>query len=142
MTANISHRRNGDWLDRVIDTGTPPNDPAVESGSIPARHLRLSLADGQLTNDGADVETVTVEVVDGLEVVRGTDPADATVLNHDGDVTLTIDDVEMTKTLAKGSVAFDLTTEKPAGSTIEIVAESLADHPAESDRAEIEVIQA
>lgn len=102
--------------------------------------LRVTTQDGQVLNDGIDTETVTITVVDGLEIARGTDPADATVLDYDGDMTVTVDGVETAKTLTKGSVSFDVTTEKQAGSTIEVVAESLADYPAESDSAEIEVI--
>jgi hypothetical protein len=56
-------------------------------------------------------------------------------------VTLFVDGQKTTKTLSNGSVSFDLTTDKPAGSEIEIVAKSLATHPAERDSAIIEVIQ-
>jgi len=123
--------------------GKTPNQTFAFPHFSPARVTHVFIQDGQVANDGSDTETITVEVVDGLEVARGTDPAEATVLDYDGDVTLTIDGaVETTKTLTDGSVSFDVTTEKPAGTTIEIVAESLADHPAESDRVEIEVTQA
>jgi len=104
------------------------------------RRLSVSLDDGQVTTGGSDTETVTIEVVDGLEVAEGTDPTDAAVLYYDGDVTLSVDGVETTKTLTNGRVEFDLTTEKSTDSEIEIVAESLADHPAESDSAIIEVV--
>ena len=111
-------------------------------GHLPFRICRVLVGGREIRNDGTDTTMVTVKIVDGLEVTRGTDSAEATVLDCEGDVTLTIDGVETTKTLTDGSVSFDITTEKPAGSTIEIEAESLADHPAEGDRAEIEVIQA
>lgn len=104
--------------------------------------LLVQLSARSVKNDGNSISTVTIKVVDGLEVARGTDPAEATVLDYGGDVSLTIDGAETTKTLTDGSTSFDLTTEKPAGSTIEIVAESLASHPSESDSATIEVIQA
>jgi len=103
-------------------------------------HLRVTTANQEITNDGSDTETVNVAVVDGLEVMRGTDPTNATVLDYNGDVTLSVDGQQTTKTLTNGSVSFDLTTDKPAGSEIEIVAESLADHVAESDSATIEVV--
>lgn len=97
---------------------------------------------GDLLNDGTDTETVTIEVIDGLNVARGTDPSKAAVLDYDGDVILSVDGQQTTKTLTNGSVSFGLTTDKPAGSEIKIVAESLADHPAESDSATIEVVTA
>jgi len=115
---------------------------ATEYGTIPYRHLHLSLADAQVTNDGTDTETVTISVVDGLDVARGDVPENATVLDHSGDVILFVDGQQTTKTLTNGKVEFDLTTDKPAGSEIEIVAESLADHPAESDSAIIKVVSA
>jgi len=73
----------------------------------------------------------------GLDVSRGDSP---TVLDYNGDVIITVDGQQTTKTLTNGSVEFDLTTDKSAGTEIEIIAESLADHPAESDRATIEVV--
>jgi hypothetical protein len=105
-------------------------------------HLNMTLDDVVITNNGVDTEQIEITLVDGLEVVRGTDPTEATVLDYDGDITLTVDGIEMTKTLTNGSVKFNITTDKPAGSEIEIVAESLADHPAESDSATIEVVSA
>ena len=141
MSSIEHHHSDGDdWLTE-FDYRWSNGDYATAYGSTPYRHLRLSLDDGSAVNDGSDIETVTIEVVDGLEVARGTGPAEATVLDYNGDVTLRIDDSEVVKTLSNGSVSLDLTTEKPAGSTIEIVAESLADHPAESDRVEIEVVK-
>jgi len=111
-------------------------------GHLPYRVLVVTFADVQGSNDGTDSETVTVEVVNGLEVARGTDADDATVLDYDGDVTISVDGATTTKTSTNGSISFDLTTDKPAGSEIEIVAESLADHPAERDSATIEVMSA
>jgi hypothetical protein len=104
--------------------------------------IHLKAEDENLLNDGADTETVTVTIRDGLEVASGTDPANSTVLDYDGDVTISVNDNTTTKTLTNGSVTFDVTTTKSAGSEIEIAAESLTNHPAESDSATIEVVSA
>lgn len=130
------HNDGDDYVTEQVDTG---NQVAEVYGHIPYRHLLVTVSDGQIANDGEDTETVTVEAVDGLEVARGTDPTEASVLDYDGDMTVTVDGQEVTKTLTNGSVEFDITTEKSAGSTIEIVAESLVDHPAKSDSVTIEV---
>jgi hypothetical protein len=128
----------GDRVIEITDTGVQ------EALSSHSRFylLVVSIEDGEMVNNGTDTETVTIEVVNGLEVARGAARENATVLDYDGDVTITIDGVETTKTLTHGSVSFGVTTEKPATSTIEAVAEALSDHPAESDSAEIEVTQA
>lgn len=130
--------KDGD--DYVTEQVTTDAQTAEIYGSLPYRVLRITLGDGQVLNDGSDTETITVSVVDGLEVVRRTDSANATVLDYDGDVSLSVDGEKVSKTLTNGSVEFDITTDKPAGSEIEIVAESLADHVAESDSATIEVV--
>jgi len=127
---------DGVYVKQLIHTG---NQTAVKPEYSPRRHLQLSVSEGQLKNDGKDSATVTIKVVSGLDVARGDDP---TVLDHDGDVTLSVDGQQTTKTLTNGSVSFDLTTDKPAGSEIEIVAESLVDHPTERDSATIEVVSA
>lgn len=137
--SSTKFERDGAWIVERVDTGT---QVAEINGHIPARHLRLSVNDYQVSNDGTDTEAVTVEVVDGLEVARGADPSDATVLDYNGDVTMSIDGVEVMKTLTNGSVSFGLTAEKSAGETIDIVAKSLADHPAKSARVFIEVVSA
>lgn len=80
--------------------------------------------------------------MDGLEVIRGTDSRNATVLNYDGVLYLYVDGQQTTKSLTNGSVEFDISTDKPVGSKIEIVAESLDKHPAESDTATIKVVSA
>lgn len=137
----VQYEKNGGYINTQIYTNADnANSPATIYKSNIYRHLTISPSIAKLRNDGTDTETVSVEVVDGLEVAKGTDPANATVLDYNGDVTLTIGGVETIKTLTNGSVEFDLTTDKPAGSEIEIVAESLADHPAESDSATIEVV--
>jgi len=136
----IEYERNGDWIEELTKTPTELNDPARVHKWKAYRWLSVSLSDGQVATGGTDTETVTVSAVNGLKVVRGTDPTDATVLSHDGDVTVIIDGTETTKTLSDGSVSFDLMTTKSAGSEIEIVAKSLLDHPADPDRAIIEVV--
>lgn len=108
----------------------------------PYRVFRVSTDDAQVANDGTDTETVTVDVVDGLEVARGTDFADAAVLDVDDDATLLVDGVGQTVTITAGTGSIDVTTTTSAGSSIEIVAESLASAPADSDTAEIEVVSA
>lgn len=135
MSLSRYYRDNGDEF--VTEEVTTDTQTAEVRGHLPYRVCHVTLVDGQLTNDGTDTETITIDVVSGLDVTRGDSP---TKLDYDGDVTLTIDGVETTKTLTNGSVSFDVTTKKLSGSTIKIVAESLADHPAESDSATIEVV--
>lgn len=128
------HKHGDDYVTETITTST---QTAEVYGHIKYRQLRISLSESELINDGSDTETVTIEVVSGLDVSRGDPP---TMLDYNGDVTITVDGKQTTKTLTNGSLSFDLTTDKPAGSEIEIVAESLANHPAESDSATIEVV--
>lgn len=135
---NYTHNEGEPFVTEHVDTGT---QVAEITGHIPYHKLRAETEDGEIAGDGQDTETVTIEVVDGLEIARGSEADPAAVLDYDGDVTLSIDGVETTKALTDGSVSFEVTTEKLAGSTIEIVAESLADHPAESDSATIEVVE-
>ena len=102
--------------------------------------IRVTVEDGTVTNDGTDTERITVWLVN--EFMDPEKPFDdIAVLDRNDDVTVTVDGAELTKTLTNGIVSFDVTTEKSADSTIEIVAESLADHLAESDSATIEVTQ-
>jgi hypothetical protein len=134
--------KTGDYVLDKTTTNTGQETYNLGSANSGAyRRLHVSLSNGSVVNDSTDTETVTLSVVDGLEVARGAEPSNATVLDYDGDVTVTIDGVETTKTLTSGTTEFDVTTAKSAGSTIGIVAESLADHPAESSRATIEVLQ-
>lgn len=126
----------------VTEEVTTDAQTAEIHGHLPYRILSVTVGNGQISNGNTDTETVTVEVINGLEVARGTDRENATVLDYDGDVTLSIDGVETTKTLTDGSLSFNITTQKSAGSIIEIVAESLSDHPTESDSATIEVVSA
>jgi len=112
----------------------------VRKGLNKYRCLHIDTQDQSIINDGSDTETITVSVVDGLAVGEGIDPSNADVLSYDGGVAISVDGSETTKTLTNGSVEFDITTDKAADSEIEIAAKSLADHPAESDSATIEVV--
>lgn len=134
---NHTHTEGEDFLTTHIETDT---QTAKVTGEIPYRNINLYMGSKQIINDGADAATVTIEVVDGLEVANRTDPANATVLDYDGEVAVFIDGVETTKILTGGSVSFDVTTQKSAGSTIEIVAGGLSDHPSEGDTETIEVV--
>jgi len=137
--SSIRWARDGDHLVKLVETDV---QTAEVRGTNPARVLRVSTAgDGQLVNDGSATETLRVEVVDGLRVARGTDPADADVLDVDDDATLVVDGSEQTLTLMEGSGTLDVSTTAAAGSTIDVVARELASHPAESDRTQIDVVR-
>jgi len=138
-STEFTHNEGDDYITELTHTET---QTAETCGHLPYRHILLTISDDTIVNDGTDTIAISLSVVDGLEIARGTEPTDATVLDYDGDVTVTVDGIKTTKTLTNGSVEFDLTTDKQAGSEIEIVAESLADHPAESDSATVEVVQA
>lgn len=138
-STEYAHNDGDNFVTEQVDTG---NQVAEVYGHLPFRVFRVTLEDGQVANDDGDTETVSVKVVDGLEVARGAAHTDATVLDYDGDVTISVDGQQTTKTLTNGSVSFDITTDKAAGSEIEVSAESLADHPAESDSTTIEVVSA
>jgi hypothetical protein len=123
----------GEFVTETVET----DSQTVEKvGHIPYYQLRLTDDDGQLTNDGSDTETITVEVVNGLQRARGETPG---VLSYDGDVTLEIDGAETTKTVTDGSVSFDVSTSKPAGASIPVRAVGLNNHPADTDNVSIEV---
>jgi len=136
---DITYTKNDDWINKETDTGVPPNTPAIEHKWRSYRWLSVSLDDGYIVNNGSDTNTVTVRVVDGVEVARGSDPSNASVLSYDGDVVVTVDGSETTKTLSSGSLSFDLTTTKSAGDVITVKAVDLVDHPSESDVVNIEV---
>lgn len=135
-STEYTHNDGDEYVTELIHTDT---QTAEVYNHIPYRQIRVSLSDRQLLNDNSATATVTIDVVSGLDVARGDDP---TLLDYSGDVTLSVDGNETTKALTNGSVEFDLSTDKPVGSEVEIVAESLADHPTESDSATIEVISA
>jgi len=135
MSSTEYERRAGD--DYVTELVHTEAQTAEAYGHIPYRLLSVSVDDGQITNDGTDAETVKVECLSNLDMVSNNRK---TVLSYDGDVTLFVDGQQTTKTLTNGSVEFELTTDKPAGSEIEIIADSVIDHPAEADRVSIEVV--
>jgi hypothetical protein len=120
----------------VTETVETESQTVEKVGHIPYHQLRLATDDGQLTNDGSDTETLTVEVVNGLQRARGETPD---VLSYTGDVTLEIDGAETTKTVTDGSVSFDVSTSKPAGASITVRAVGLNSHPADPDNVSIEV---
>jgi hypothetical protein len=99
--------------------------------------IRCRSSPDSIQNNGTETAIITIEVVDGLQLARGETPA--AVLAYEGDVTLKIDGAETTKPMTAGSVSFDISTSKPAGSTITVRAVGLNDHAAESDGAMIEV---
>lgn len=128
------YERRGAFIKKFVESSTD-SDAMLPYGAF--RHLHIETDKQQIQNDNTDTETVTVKAVNGLDVARGNSP---TVLDYDGDLTLSVDGQQTTKTLTNGSVSFDIITDKSAGSEIEVVAESLSDHPAESDSATIEVV--
>jgi len=136
----VTYSRDGEDGDYIIKTVERENgsDWSIDPYK-PYRFLSLSLSGDQIINDGSDTVAITIELLDGLSIVRETD---VSVVSYDGDLTVLVDGVEQTKTLTNGSMSFELSTDKAAGSNIEVVAESLADHPAESDSAVIEVVKA
>jgi len=129
----FAHNDGDDYLTELTHTDF---QTAETYGHIPYRLLSVSVSKGSVVNDGTDTETVTIRCLSSLDMVNNNRE---TVLSYDGDVTVTVNGAEITKALTNGSVSFDLTTTKTAGSEIQVVTESLVDHPAESDRAIIEV---
>jgi len=128
------HEAGDDYVTEITHTDT---QTAEAYGHIPYRQFSVSMSDGQILNDATATETVTIKVVSGLNIASGDEPS---VLDYSGEVSVSVDDQQTTKTFTNGTVSFDLKTDKPAGSEIEIVAESLTNHPAESDSATIEVV--
>ena len=127
------YERNGTHVKKAVDGG----------GEMPHfktyRLLSVSPQDGKIINDGADTEKVTISVVDGLEVARGTGPAEATVLGEDHTATVEIDGSPVDVPITDGSGTKEITTTKRDGSTISVEAVGLDGVPAESDSATIEV---
>jgi len=139
-TENIEYvRETGDDFVTERDYRWTGGEYAEIRGHIPYRRLQVTPTDGTLISDGSATETITVTVVDGLEIARGTSPSNATVLDYDGDVMLSVDGSQTVKTLSNGSVSFDVTTTKSAGSEIKIIAESINNHPTDRDSAVVEV---
>lgn len=129
--------------DFVTEQVTTDAQTAEIYGHLPYRVLVVSLADGQIVNDGTDSVTVTVEIVDGLEIARGTDRIDATILDYDGTATLKIDGTEHSVTISGGTGTLDYATTQTAPATVEVQATALDAKPAEaSETVTIEVTQA
>lgn len=134
FSIEYTHNDGERYVTELVDTG---KQVAEIAGHIPYHKLRVETEDGEIIGDGEDTETVTISVISGLDFVSNNRE---TIIEYDGNVTLSVDRQQTIKTLANGSVSFELSTTKSAGSEIELVAGSLADHPAESDRATIEVV--
>jgi hypothetical protein len=133
IETRYSHTTGDKFVTETVET----DSQIVEKvGHIPYHQLRLTDDDGQLTNNGSDVETISVEVVNGLQRARGETPD---VIPYNGDVTVAIDGAETTKTVTDGSVSFDVSTSKPAGASITVRAVGLNNHPTDTDSVSIEV---
>lgn len=133
---SYEHADGDDHVTKLVVTDA---QTAESYGSIPYRHAVLSLEDAVLLNDGVDTETIGVEIVDGLEVARGTAPEDAAVLSEDATATLSIDGATVDVSLTGGSGTKTLTTTKSDGATIEVELVALSTGPVDGDRATIEV---
>jgi len=92
-----------------------------------------------VTGDGQDVETVTVEVVSGLETARSI-LSEADRFSYDGDCVVSVAGQERTVTLVDGTGRLEISTDQPAGETVRVRAQTLADHPARPDTIEVEVV--
>ena len=131
------HNSGDDYVTELIDTG---GQVAERYARVPYRHIVLTNGDGVILSDNTDTETVRVSVVDGLEVARGTDPAEATVLAEDHTATVEIDGSPVEVSITDGSGTKEITTTKSAGSTISVEAVGLDGVPVESsNRKTIEV---
>lgn len=130
---------NDDYVTERVTTDT---QTAEVYGHLPYRVVTVTPSDGEVLNDGADVETVTVEIVDGLSVARETNPDAASTLAESGTVTLSIDGATIDVTISDGIGTKDVTTTKAAGSTIDVETVAYDSGPIEGDSAAIEVIQA
>lgn len=105
--------------------------------------LYLSISSGSLQNDGENTVTATVSVVDGLEVARGTDPSEASVLDDDQTATVEIDGSPTEVSVTDGSGTKEIKTERTAGSTITVRAVGLDNSATDiSERKTIEVTEA
>lgn len=120
--------------DSVVEVH-PDRDIRVLRGRY--RELFVSLDDGQVTTGGTDTETVTVEVVDGVQLARGDDPDR---LDIDATLTCRVDGVEQSIEMTGGKATLDITTSKPAGATISVEAVGLNGVLCSNDAADIEVI--
>jgi hypothetical protein len=129
MDRTYTHDDTDDFVTEKVTTDV---QTAEIYGHIPYRVFVVSLAGGQVANDGEAVETVTVSVVDGLEVARGTDSPEATVLDYDGEATVEIAGTEHSVSISGGTGTLDYATTQPAPATVDVQATALSDVPAES----------
>lgn len=139
---NTTYEKNGRWIDKKIDTTSENNSPAVVPNKSPYIHLRINVDKDEIKNNSSDSVTVTIETVDGMEICQGTELTNASVLKHNGTANIRINEKVTTKEISDGILSFSLKTDKPTGTSINIVAESLLDDPAESDSTTIEVVSA
>lgn len=130
-----THDPGDKFVNELIDTGT---QVAEVTGHIPYHKLRVEADDGEIAGDGQDTETVTISVISGLDYVSNDRE---TVISYSGEVTGTVDGTERTAQITDGTVSFDVTTDKPAGETMEIEAMTLGDVPADPDQATVEVVE-
>jgi hypothetical protein len=139
MSLTETEYRHDDGDPYIVEMTHTASQIATSYGHIPYRQFRISVASGEVLNDGIDTEVVTVEVVSGLQRARGETPAD--VLQYDGDAVIFIDGVETSKPLTDGKADFEITTTKPAGAAITVRATALANSPTDQDSETIEVLQ-
>lgn len=139
---DTTYEVNGGWIDKKLNTKSGRNSPAVIPKQSPYIHLRISVGKKEIRNDASDDVTVIIETTNGIEVCRGAELTNASVLGYNGTVKIRINEEMMMKEISDGVLSFGLKTEKPSGTSIEITAESLSDDPAESDSATIEVVGA
>lgn len=128
--------KNGDYVSKTENTDR-------QEYQIPLfrayRALYIQVDDGEVTTGGDDTETVSVRLVDGLEVARGTDRGDATVLAENGAVTLSVDGAAVDVDLTDGVGSTSISTNKSAGTTIDVEATDYSGGPVEGGAATIEV---
>lgn len=141
----MSHERypdgSGDEVVEVIENAGREQNATVRRGiGQMYRQLVLMLEDGVLLNDGTETETLRVEIVNGLEIARGTDISNASLIIEDHTATLTVDGTEVDVTVTDGTGKTDITTTKSDGSTIDVQVAGLTSHAAsESNIKTIEV---
>lgn len=136
-TTEYRHDSDEEFVTEVTTTETQTSETV---GHIPYRQFWLSADDRQVVGDGTDTETISVGVVSGLDVARGTSPANATTLSVTDDATIVVDGAEQTVSLSSGTATLDVQTTRPAGARIDVEAIDLASSPADSATVQIEVI--
>ena len=113
---------DGEQIDKLVDTGTPPNTPARIHPHCAYRWLMVD-------SDGAEI---TILVVDGLAKLRS---QGREVLDYDGTVELDVGGEAVEIDVTDGTATREIDTEEP----VEVQAMGLKEHPAEpSDTVGIE----